>query len=210
MPADPARSARVLVLLGAGRRGGLGRHLFEFIQKELDAVGVSWRRQDLLSDGFDPVLRLADDEPHARACQPAEDPLAARYQEDARWADVLVIVHPVWWFAPPAILKGWVDRILVDGVALEQRPGSPPRGLFSGKRLLVVQTFNSGRAIDRLAFLGISAFFWKRVVGASIGIEKVARLALYGVEKLEAARLRRFEERLRRSLAALTSSAGEA
>jgi len=197
------QAPRLLLLYGGGRRGGLCQHLFGFAQRELEARGVEVRATDLLADGFDPVLRLEEGERHATACDPEREPLVARYQEDVRWAERLVVVHPVWWFAPPAILKGWVDRVLVDGVALEQREGTPPRGLLAGRRMLVVQTFNTNRAVARLTFGGAAGAFWKRVVGLPVGIERTKRLALYSVESLDEDRLRRFERRLARGLASL-------
>lgn len=197
------RAPRVLLLHGGGRRSGLCRHLFEVARRALEARGAELRATDLLEDGFDPVLRLEEGQRHATACDPDREPLVARYQEDVRWADRLVIVHPVWWFAPPAILKGWVDRVLVDGVALEQREGEPPRGLLAGRRMLVVQTFNTNRAVARLAFGGAAGAFWKRIVGLPVGIERTKRLALYSVEALDEHRLRRFEQRVARALGAL-------
>lgn len=198
--------ARVVVVHGGGRLAGLGRHLAHLARLELEVAGAEVRLHDLLADGFDPVLRLDAEQPHALPCSPEEDALTARYQVDARWANAFVVVHPVWWFAPPAILKGWVDRVLVHDVALEQRAGESPQGLFGEKRMLVVQTFNAARAIDRVVFLGICGFFWKRVVGASVGMERVQRLPLYSVEDLDERRLARFEERLRRALRGLAAA----
>jgi hypothetical protein len=72
--------------------------------------------------------------------------------------------------------------------------------------MLVVQTFNTSAKVDRVLFLGFSGFFWKRVVGLPTGIERVRRLALYGVEKLSDRKLNRFEARLKRSVRALTGA----
>jgi putative NADPH-quinone reductase len=178
----------------------LGARLRRHVLEVLAARGAEVRLHDLLEDGFDPVLRLADDAPHAAECDPAQDPLTARYQEDVRWAEVLVVLHPVWWFAPPAILKGWIDRVLVHEVALRQRAGGAPLPLLDGRRALIVQTFNTKRAVDRALFLGFTGAFWKRVVFASVGITSVNRLALYEVERLDEPRLTRFEARLARAV----------
>lgn len=194
---------RVLVVFGTGRVRGLGRVLLEGLLGVLRERGADVRVHDLLADGFDPVLRLEEGAHHAGSVSVDADPVAARYQEDVRWAERFLVVHPVWWFAPPAILKGWIDRILVHDVALRQRAGESPSPLLTGRRALVVQTFNTSRAIDRVAFLGLSAFFWKRVVFHSVGVERVARLPLYAVESLSEVRLGRFRARLVRALDAL-------
>ncbi len=198
---QPAHSPRrVLLVHGAARQGGLGLRLRRRALEVLEAGGAEVRVHDLLSDGFDPVLRLPDDAPHATACDAQEDPLPARYQEDVRWAELFVVLHPVWWFAPPAILKGWVDRVLVHDVAIRQRTGGAPLPLLDGRRALLVQTFNTKRAVDRALFLGVTGAFWKRVVFASVGITSLSRLALYEVERLDERRLSRFEARLSRAL----------
>jgi len=193
----------VLLVHGGAREEGLGRHLARRARASLEGLGVELREHDLLADGFDPVLRLPPEEPHALPCDPASDPLTARYQEDVRWAQAFVMLHPVWWFAPPAILKGWIDRVLVHDVALEQRQVGAPRGLCAGKRMLVAMTFNTGSAVDRGAFRGHTAFFWQRVVGLSLEVDSVHCLRFYEVQGLERDRLERIVGRLDRALTGL-------
>jgi len=190
---------RVLLVLGHGRETSLCRHLVQFACTQLERLGAEWRLHDLLADGFDPVLRLAEGQRHALEVTPDEDPLVARYQADVRWADAYVIVHPIWWFAPPAILKGWVDRVLADGVALVHG-SEPPVGSLDGRRALVVQTFNAPRFIDRLWMHRIAARFWTRAVFSSVGVGDVTPLSLYETGGLTSSRLERFERRLQRAL----------
>ena len=98
-------SARVLLVIGHGRSApSLGHHLAERSCAMLEQAGAQVRVHDLLADGFDPVLRLAREEPHAHALDASVDPLCARYQRDVRWASAYVFVHPVWWFAPRAMI----------------------------------------------------------------------------------------------------------
>lgn len=195
--------ARILVVLAGARSQGLGHHLLEVVLEQIEASGASAMVHDLLGDGFDPVLRLDPDQPHAVEPERATDALAARYARDVRLADRIIILHPVWWFSVPAILKGWIDRVLVHGVALEQQENGPPTGLLGNKQMLVVQTFNCKSHIDKVVFMGISGFFWKRVIGLATGMQRVRRISLYGVESMGQAELSRFETRLRRSVAAL-------
>lgn len=54
-------------------------------------------------------------------------------------ADLLIIMFPLWWFGMPAILKGWIDRVLVSGIAYSRRDVFE-RGRFKGKRALVAVT----------------------------------------------------------------------
>ncbi|MCK0208205.1 NAD(P)H-dependent oxidoreductase [Starkeya koreensis] len=66
---------------------------------------------DLYAEGFEPALsrqeRLAYHEPGVNVL-PVMDHLARVKQ-----ADALIFVAPTWWYGPPALLKGWLDRVLV-------------------------------------------------------------------------------------------------
>ncbi len=190
---------RVLIVHGNGKQSGLCRHLVERTIARIEERGDEWRMHDLLADGFDPVLRMREDQATAVAATAEEDPLLHRYQQDILWADCFVIVQPVWWFGPPAILKGWVDRVLVDGIALTHAT-EPPEGLLGGKSALLVQTFKAPQIVDRLLMRRISANFWSKVVFFSIGISEVSALALYDVRELPQKRLDRFLRKLQRSL----------
>lgn len=64
-------------------------------------------------------------------------------QEKIRWADALVLHFPLWWLGPPAILKGWFDRVFVQGFAfgLRDDAGRARRygdGGLAGKRALLI------------------------------------------------------------------------
>jgi len=191
-------SAHVLLILGHGRSESLCHHLAGVARGQLERLGAEVREHDLLGDGFDPRLRLRPGQSHAEAVPPQEDPLVARYQADVVWADAYLIVYPVWWFAPPALLKGWVDRVLADGIALDHS-NEPPQGRLQGRRALVVSTFKAPRAVDRLLMRRISARFWTNAVFFSVGIRNVTPLALYEVGALSDRRLERFEGKLQRA-----------
>lgn len=87
-------------------------------------------------------------------------PEVVREIENLKWADVVVLQFPLWWFGPPAILKGWFDRVLVNGFAIGV-PSEATRqwlrygeGLLQGRRgILAVTTGGreaqfSGRGIN--------------------------------------------------------------
>lgn len=62
------------------------------------------------------------------------------------WADIIVLQFPLWWWGPPAILKGWLDRVLVSGFAIGvPKPGTRQwlrygEGRLAGRRGLVAIT----------------------------------------------------------------------
>lgn len=92
------------------------------------------RTLDLYAEGFDPVL-VVDERRRRRDLDKVEE--THRHREDLRWADAVVFVYPVWWGGMPAMLKGYLDRTFVSGLAysFDGRPPNAvfPRGLMRGK-----------------------------------------------------------------------------
>jgi putative NADPH-quinone reductase len=87
----------------------------------LERAGHQVRSIDLYAEQFDPVLSAAEREVYNEA-DPVLDDQVRAHGEHVRWAEVLVFVYPTWWAGPPAILKGWLDRVLVSGVAFRHVP----------------------------------------------------------------------------------------
>ena len=99
---------------------------------------------DLYAEGFDPVL-VVDETRRRRDLDKVEE--TRRYREQLAWCDALVLVYPVWWGGPPAMLKGWLDRTFVSGLtySFEGRPKRAvfPRGLMRGKPAWCFYTLDS-------------------------------------------------------------------
>lgn len=75
----------------------------------------------------------------AAVAEGTQAPDIAAEQEKLRWADIVIIIFPLWWFGMPAILKGWIDRVF----ALDEAYGGGrwfDRGVYRGKRALVCLT----------------------------------------------------------------------
>ena len=83
---------------------------------------------------------------------PILDPQVARHAELVRTTEALVFVYPTWWAAPPAILKGWLERVLVPGVAfhLDPKTGKVRPGLRHVRRLVGITTYGSSRRYVRV------------------------------------------------------------
>ena len=83
-------------------------------------------------------------------------------------ADGFVVVHPDWWGGPPAVLKGWLDRVLRPGTAYEYEGEVPEArsvvGLLEGRKALTVIT---GDADDPGPLEG----FWKERIWGYCGAE---------------------------------------
>jgi len=77
--------------------------------------------------------------------QKAFAPEIVAEQEKVSWADLVVFQFPMWWYGMPAILKGWVDRVLARGFAYV--PGRKyDNGLLSGKLAMVSTTTGTSAA----------------------------------------------------------------
>ena len=82
---------------------------------KLQAASAEIRVTDLYAQGFAPVLTAAELDGYLD-CPANIGPVAAEV-ENVRWADTLIFVYPTWWYGLPAMLKGWLDRVLLPDVA---------------------------------------------------------------------------------------------
>ena len=87
------------------------------VEAGLDRVGRSFEVCDLYADGFDPVLRPSDLALYGEGG--TNDELVRRYQGQLSRARHLVLVAPVWWNDIPAMLKGWIDKVMLVGFSWE-------------------------------------------------------------------------------------------
>ena len=83
-------------------------------------VGHSAEIVDLMVEGFDPRFTAQDIAVLAEEAAPSQDVLAEQARLDR--SDALVLVYPVYWWSMPALLKGWIDRVFVNGWAYDYSP----------------------------------------------------------------------------------------
>ncbi len=130
--------------------------------------------RDLYAEAFDPILPAAE---FSRST-PLE-PWLRRHCEELAAADGIVIVHPNWWGQPPAILKGWIDRVVRPGVAYAFEEGDSgegvPVGLLRARTALVLNTSNTPAAREQQAFGDPLESIWKRCVFDLCGVKDVRR-----------------------------------
>jgi NAD(P)H dehydrogenase (quinone) len=78
------------------------------------------------------------------AAPPLLDPMTAEHAALVGRAEMLVFVYPTWWSQPPAILKGWLDRVLVPGVSFTfDASGKVRPGMQHVKRIVGISTYGS-------------------------------------------------------------------
>ena len=86
-------------------------HLRDRVVEALSERGVEHQIADLYGEGFEPVMHRAERLAY-RTEGVNEAPVAAELAR-LKWCDALIFVYPTWWFGLPAMLKGWLDRVLV-------------------------------------------------------------------------------------------------
>ena len=99
--------------------------------------------RDLYAIGFDPLLR-ENERPRQGGGQVMPD---VKFEHAAiRGSDVFVLVYPIWFGMPPAILKGYVDRVLGSGVTAQAMQAGAGAGLLQGKRLVSITSSGASKA----------------------------------------------------------------
>jgi len=104
-------------------------------------------------DGFNPVM-TADDLKAFRDKQPI-DPKVIEYKLRMEQADQLVFIFPVWWELMPALMKGFIDKVIFPGLAYDYVNGSNTRMkplMKNIKGVTVITTMNTPRVLYRIIF----------------------------------------------------------
>ena len=86
----------------------------------------------------------------------------------------MVFVHPNWWGGPPAVLKGWLDRVIRNGFAYGFTEQGPWQGL-SDKIVQVFTTSNTPRDYEIRAYGDPLENFWKTIVFGVVGAKSFER-----------------------------------
>ena len=169
----------------------------------LAGAGHEVRVTDLYADGFRPELSAWERTHHLDP--PETKPEIARYAENLRWCDKLVFVYPTWWSGQPAMLKGWIDRVWVAGVAYELPPGGNRiRPLLGNiRRLVVVTTHGSSKWINAL-----QGEAGKRVISRALRVlchrrARTSWVALYGIDRASEEDRRQFLDRVEQKMRSL-------
>ena len=129
---------------------------------------------DLYEERFDPVLPFTEFPKDAHVTVEIE-----KHCKEIADADGIVIIHPNWWGQPPAILKGWVDRVIRPGIAYEFLEGDNgegiPNGLLKAKAALVFNTSNTEMEREQNVFDDPLETIWKNCIFGLCGVNRFCR-----------------------------------
>jgi putative NADPH-quinone reductase len=129
---------------------------------------------DLYEEHFNPILPFVEFPRNA-----VLPPEVQRHCDEVSLADGIVIVHPNWWGQPPAILKGWVDRVIRPGVAYEFPEGDTgegvPRGLLKADSAIIFNTSNTETTREETIFGDPLEAIWRDCVFGLCGVPTIHR-----------------------------------
>ncbi|REC57299.1 flavodoxin family protein [Rhodosalinus sediminis] len=142
---------RALVVHCHPRQGSFTAAVRDTVIGRLHAAGAEVRLIDLYAEAFDPVLGPGEHAGYARV--PENRAGVEAHVAHLEWCDTLIFVYPTWWYGLPAMLKGWLDRVLLPGSAfvLPEGEGETIRpGLTHVRRLAVFTTCGASRWLTAL------------------------------------------------------------
>jgi putative NADPH-quinone reductase len=164
----------ILVVLGHPDAGSLNHALAAAICDGLRSMRHRVVFHDLYAEAFDPILpkvEIPDDG--------VVPEMLRNHCEELRAAEGIVIVHPNWWGQPPAVLKGWIDRVFRPGVAYRFDEGDSgegvPVGLLKAKAAVVINTSNTPDKREHAVFGDPLESLWKRCVFDLCGVRAFYR-----------------------------------
>lgn len=164
----------ILVILGHPRTDSLCAALAAAYCDGARATGVNLRSIVLADLNFDPHVRCAN-----MAEQLFEPDLVAA-KEALQWANHIVFVYPTWWGSMPALLKAFLDRVLMPGFAFQWRADGSWEKLLIGKSAHLITTMDTPRFVYRWIYGQPGNNMMRRATLEFCGIEP-ARVTSFGV-----------------------------
>jgi putative NADPH-quinone reductase len=165
---------RISILLAHPNPQSFNHAIANGIAEALRKRGDEIFFRDLYAEKFDPnptipELGRTDD-------LPAD---IRKHVDEIVLADGIVVVHPNWWAMPPAILKGWVDRVLRAGSAYAFRTNAQGEGevvgLLKAKAALVVHTSNTPLEKEKALYGDPLDNLWRTCIFGFCGVKNVRR-----------------------------------
>ena len=165
---------KILVIVAHPNKASFNHAIALTCSKMLTNNGHEVIAHDLYEEHFNPILPFGEFPREAVLPQEVQ-----RHCDEVSLADGIVIVHPNWWGQPPAILKGWVDRVIRPGVAYEFLEGDTgegvPRGLLKAKSAIIFNTSNTETAREKTEFGDPLEAIWRDCVFGLCGVPIIHR-----------------------------------
>jgi NAD(P)H dehydrogenase (quinone) len=194
---------KITIILGHPDKNSFNHAIADTCMQYLKKKGHSLFFHDLYTEGFDPILPATEIPRNGKI-----DPVIEQYCNELSQSDAIIIVHPNWWGQPPAILKGYIDRVIRPGIAYEFQEGDNgegvPVGLLKAKSAIVFNTANTSEERENNIFLDPLETIWKNCIFDLCGVtnfyRKVFRIVVTSSHEERQEWLGEVEETLREKL----------
>lgn len=168
---------KALVIVSHPAQDSFNHALAGVVRENWTSAGCDVVYHDLYQERFQPVLTA---EEHRGAA--SHDPLVGLHIDQLRETDLFAVVHPNCWGAPPAMMKGWIDRVFAPEAAYtfeKGDKGDEAIGLLRMRAALVLNTGNTPMDREQDHFGDPLDRMWRRILDFC-GVQEVSR-ALFGV-----------------------------
>lgn len=161
----------VLIILGHPNNKSFNHAIAHTCVKQIEANGHSVMFHDLYSENFNPLHHIDNE----NLIDNQLDNHIKTHCDDLINSDGIIVIHPNWWGQPPAIVKGWLDRVLLPGVAYDFNINDQGKqttiGLLKAKDAIVLNTSNTQYDLESDPLDSI----WKEGVFKFCGVNNVVR-----------------------------------
>jgi NAD(P)H dehydrogenase (quinone) len=165
---------RISVILAHPDKASLNHAIARTVVEQLETNGHIVSLHDLYAENFPPLLVSGEIQKDAVLPAGVKD-----HCEEIQHAEGIIIIHPNWWGQPPAVLKGWIDRVIRPGIAYEFLEGDSgegiPQGLLTAKAALVFNTSNTMPEREQRIFGDPLETIWRNCVFGLCGVSSFYR-----------------------------------
>ncbi|HEY1406356.1 MAG TPA: NAD(P)H-dependent oxidoreductase [Spirochaetota bacterium] len=167
-------SKKIIVIVAHPSVGSFNFAIAQTVVETLQAMDHAVTFYDLYRANFNPVVPANEIRKGGYV-----DPTILTYCDEVASCDAMIFIHPNWWGMPPAILTGWIDRVIRPGVAYRFVDGDSgegvPEGLLKGKTVLVINTSDTPDEREQKLFGDPLDRIWKKCVFDFCGIDNCHR-----------------------------------
>ena len=165
---------KVLVILAHPDPKSFNAAIAQVVLEQLQADFHDVFFHDLYQENFDPLLYHPEFPKGAHI-----PPSIEKHCREISQADGIIIIHPNWWGQPPAILKGWIDRVFRPGIAYVFEEGDSgegiPVGLIKARSAIVLNTSNTPYQREKTSFGDPLERIWRDCVFDLCGVKNFYR-----------------------------------
>lgn len=184
---------KVLIINGHPQKESFSFALANAYREGAASSGATIDQIDLCDLDFDINLRYG----YSKRMELEPDLVEA--QKKLKWADHLVWVYPVWWGSYPALMKGFLDRVLTPGYAFKKIEGSIKwEQYFKGKSARIISTLDQPPWYYHLVFHAPSTRALRGLTMKFIGVKKVRSTSFGTVRLSDDAKRKKWLEKTRK------------